>query len=304
MRERPWQAVIDIGSNSVLLLLARPQGDGDALGPLEVADDRCIITRLSEGVSQSGALKPAAIERTLDALRVYRALAADHGATIRAVATEGVRLARNPHDFLGPAAALLGAPVRILSGDEEARCSYLSVAMETPGGGPLRVVDIGGASTELVVGDGLEIADAVSHPIGSVKLSERFVDADPPTPAALEAMAAHIREVLAAQPLPPQRRLHGLAGTVTTAAALLLDLERYDRDRVDGSEHSRGAIARLRARLASLPAEARVGPVLPPGRADVIVAGLTILLGVMDHCGADTLVVRDRGHRYALIDRS
>src|SRR5690606_12623092 len=151
------------------------------------ADDRCIITRLGEGVGQSGVLRPEAIERTLAALRSYRALADARGAVIRAVTTEGVRLARNPTDFLGPAAALLGAPVRVLDGDEEARLSYLSVAMETPEGGRLRVVDIGGASTELVVGDGLTVASAASHAIGSVKLTERFVDADPPRPESIEA---------------------------------------------------------------------------------------------------------------------
>ncbi|MEZ4453217.1 MAG: hypothetical protein R3B09_27390 [Nannocystaceae bacterium] len=302
MRERPWQAVIDIGSNSVLLLLARPRDEGPAL---EVADDRCIITRLGEGVARSGVLKPEAIERTLAALRTFRELADERGAAIRAVTTEGVRLAGNQADFLGPAAAIVGGPVRVLSGDEEARFSYLSVAAETDGGGrPLRVVDIGGASTELVVGRGPTVIHAVSHPIGSVKLTERFVDHDPPTPASLEAMAAHVAEVLATQPLPPQPRLHGLAGTITTAAALLLDLPRYDRDQVDGTEHPRGAIEALRDRLAAIPTAERVGPLLPVGRADVFVSGLTILLGVMDHCGAETLVVRDRGHRYALIDRS
>ena len=295
---RDWQAVIDIGTNSVLLLLARP-GEGPAL---EVAEDRCVITRLGEGVAQRGSLAPAAIERTLAALRELRTEAEARGARITAVTTEGVRLASNPEDFLGPAAAALGAPVRVISGEEEARLSYLSVARETAEGGPLRVIDIGGASTELAIGEGLELRAAVSHRIGSVRLTERFVDADPPTPASIAAMAEAVRAALREQPLPPHPRLHGLAGTVTTAAALLLGLERYDRARVDGSVHARAAIVRLRDRLAALPIAARVSPILEAKRADVIVAGLTILIGAMEHCGAETLVVRDRGLRYALIE--
>lgn len=299
MTARPWQAVIDIGTNSVLLLLARP-GEGPGL---EVLEDRCIITRLGEGVAARGTLAPAAIERTLAALRELRAAAEVHGATITAVTTEGVRLAGNPEAFLDPASALLGAPVRVLSGEDEARLSYLSVAAETPEGGPLRVVDIGGASTELVVGEGPRVSQARSHQIGSVRLTERFVREDPPGPAAVEAIAEAVREALASQPLTPHPRLHGLAGTVTSAAALLLGLERYDRERVDGSVHARDSVAALRDRLAALPVAARVGPLLEAKRADVIVAGLTILVGVLDHCGADTLVVRDRGLRYALVER-
>jgi len=301
MSER-WQAVLDVGTNSALLLVARP-GPGAAL---EVAEDRCVITRLGEGVAQRGSLAPAAIERTLAALAELGALAASYGADVTAVTTEGVRLAGNPEAFLGPAGALLGAPVRVLSGEEEARLSYLSVAVESPAEAPLRVLDIGGASTELVVGVGVSISSACSHRIGSVRLTERFLGdaaADPWPRAAISAMAAAVRETLAAQPLPPSERVHGLAGTVTTAAALLLGLEEYDRERVDGSLHRVQDVIALRDRLAAVPLAARLSPVLPAKRADVIVAGLTILIGALEHCGASTLVVRDRGLRYALIER-
>lgn len=302
MSER-WQAVLDIGTNSVLLLVARP-GSGAAL---EVALDRCVITRLGEGVAGRGSLSPAAIERTLAALTELRASAASYGAALTAVTTEGVRLAGDPESFLAPAGALLGAPVRVLSGEEEARLSYLSVAVESPAEEPLRVLDIGGASTELVVGVGASISSAVSHRIGSVRLTERFLggvkEDEPPPASAIAAMAAAVRETLAAQPLPPSDRLHGLAGTVTTAAALLLGLEVYDRERVDGSLHRVEDVIALRDRLASIPFAARISPTLPAKRADVIVAGLTILIGALEHCGASTLVVRDRGLRYALIER-
>jgi len=298
MSTLPWQAVIDVGTNTSLLLLARRAADGS----LEVLEDRAIITRLGEGVAATGSLAQGAIERTLEALRGYRRAADEHGAAIRAVTTEGVRLADNPDDFLVPAAKILGVPMEVISGAEEARLSYLSVAHEYPEGGPLRVVDIGGASTELVVGDGEEVLSAVSHPIGAVRLTERFVAGDPPTAAEIEAIAAAVREVLSAQPLQPSPRLHGLAGTVTTTAALLLGLDAYDSVKVDGSEHSLATIERLRDRLARQTLEERVTPVLERRRADVVIAGLTILLEVLRHCGAETLVVRDRGLRYALVE--
>ncbi|HFE47600.1 MAG TPA: hypothetical protein ENJ18_19280 [Nannocystis exedens] len=300
MCTRPWQAVIDVGTNTSLLLLARRAPDG----ALEVAEDRATITRLGEGVAATGALSTVAIGRTLDALRAYRRAADKAGATIQAVTTEGVRLARNPDDFLLPASAILGVPVEVISGAKEAHLSYLSVAREIPGTGPLRVVDIGGASTELVIGEGLRVLSAVSHRIGSVRLTERFRCVglgDRPAAAEIAAMHDAAREALSAQPLPAQSHLHGLAGTVTTAAALLLGLDTYTSELVDNSEHSLSVIVELRDRLASQTLEERVGPVLERRRADVIVAGLTILLAVMEHCGAQVLVVRDRGLRYALI---
>ncbi len=292
------KAVIDIGSNSVLLLLAERAADGQ----LTIHEDRATVCRLSQGVSRTGHLADAAIERTLACLADYRARAEAAGARLEAVATEGLRMASDAERFLGPAAQVLGHPVRIISGDEEARLSYRSVALEE-GGGPLRVIDIGGASTELVVGEGLEVQDARSHAIGSVRLTERHVRAPTqPVPAdAIAAIDADARRALSAQPVAPHPVLHGLAGTVTTCAALLLELEVYNRDRVHGASFERAAVVALRDRMAALPMAGRVGPVLAEGRADVIVAGLTILLAALDHCGAHTLAVRDRGLRYALL---
>jgi exopolyphosphatase/guanosine-5'-triphosphate,3'-diphosphate pyrophosphatase len=293
------RAIIDIGSNSVLLLLARRLGDGS----LEIIRDESTVARVSEGAAARGTLSPEAIERTLAVLRRYRALADAQGVTrITAVATEGLRMASNAAQFLGPASALLGSEVRLISGDEEARLSYRSVALEHPDVDPLRVIDIGGASTELVVGRGLEVVQAVSHRLGSVRISEQLSDAHPPSPDALARMYVHAREVLASQPLTPEPELYGLAGTVTTTAGLLLGLERYDRERVDRSRFGVGEIARLRGRLATLSlAELQSIPTLGVGRADVIVGGVTILLAALEHCGAHTLVVRDRGLRYALV---
>lgn len=300
MSPGPWRAIIDIGTNSVLLLVARRLAEGR----IEVALDRSTITRLGQGVARTGVLAPEAVARTLAVLAAYRATAAEFGAAPLAVTTEGVRLASNRDDFLVPAAAALGAPVRLLRGDEEAELSYRSVAQESPDAGPLRVLDIGGGSTEIAVGEGVRLLSSMSHPIGAVRLTERFVTSDPPTPEAIAAIEA---EALATfqrgQPLTPAPLLHGLAGTVTTAAALLLELPAYDRERVDGSRFAAAQVRGLRDELArETSAERCRRPALDPGRADVVVTGLTILLAALRHCGAETLVVRDRGLRYALVD--
>jgi exopolyphosphatase/guanosine-5'-triphosphate,3'-diphosphate pyrophosphatase len=292
------RAIIDIGTNTVLLLLARRDSEGRVV----VHDDLVRMTRLGQGAAASGRLLPEAIERTLAALREYRALAEGLGAEIEAVATEGLRMAGNPEAFLEPAAEALGRTVRLISGDEEAELSFRSVAQEQAADGPLYVLDIGGGSTELVVGRGGVVIDRRSHPIGSVRLTERLVHSDPPTQAEIEAVAQAARAALDEQPVPPLPELHGLAGTVTTVAALLLELPAYDRTVVDGSRWSVEQVEALRDRLAAMTLAERLSlPQLPPGRADVIVAGVTILLETLRHCGARTLVVRDRGLRYALV---
>ena len=296
------RAVVDIGSNSILLLVAERSPEG----ALTIVRDEATVARISEGAAARGTLAREAIERGLAVLRRYVETARGDGieaGTIEAVATEGLRMASNAQDFLEPAARILGGPVRLISGDEEARLSYRSVALEHPEEDPLRVLDIGGGSTELVVGHGLEVESAVSHPIGSVRLSERCGDGHPPSQAALAAMAQAARESFTSrQPLEPHRELYGLAGTVTTAAGVMLGLERYDRERVDRARFERAQIVELRDRLASQTLEQlRANPLIGEGRADVIVAGVTILATALEHCGAEILVVRDRGLRYALV---
>jgi len=291
------RAVIDIGTNTVLLLL----GDRRPDGSVRIVEDRARITRLGQGVASSGRLLPEAISRTLGALEEYRDVALAQRAEIVAVATEGLRMAGDPQPFLVPAQRILGAPIRMITGDEEAELSYRSVAREHPEG-PLRVLDIGGASTELVLGDGEHIVERRSHPIGSVRLTERFVHGDPPDASEVEAIEHAARLAFSSQPVPPHPELHGLAGTVTSAGALLLGLDAYDRERVDGSRFDIAAIVALRDRLAAAPLAERVAmPILGTGRGDVIVAGMTILVAALRHCGAEHLVVRDRGLRFALL---
>ncbi len=284
------RAVIDIGTNSVLLLVGRRVGSR-----VEIVRDEARITRLGEGVGRSGVLAPEAIERTVRVLEDYRELARADGAELVAVATEGLRQASNQDAFLEPAARALGQPVTLVSGDEEARLSWLSVAQEEPELETLRVLDIGGGSTELVVGRGETIESRRSHKVGSVRMTERFGEN-------VRAIEAAVREAFAEQPVAPAPVLHGLAGTVTTAAALMLGLEAYDRDRVDGTRWSVERIVTLREEIAAETVQQRTRrPCLPIGRADVIVAGLTILVEALRHCGASTLVCRDRGLRFALL---
>lgn len=291
------RGVLDIGSNSVLLLVAAINEQGR----LRVVRDVSRVTRLSEGAAASGKLKSAAIDRTLAALHELRGLANQLGVNPLAVATAGVRMAKNQDDFLLPAAEVLGAPVRLLSGDQEAQLSFASVAVDQSETTPIRVIDIGGGSTELVVGCGNKILSAHSHEIGAVRLTERFVHSDPVDPDALEAMERAIAESFSKQKLEPSPVLYGLAGTVTSAAALILGLQEYDREKVDGTQITLGELLRLRDELAAMTqAQRRALPVLGKGRADVVVAGVTVLCSAMRHCGAQMLAVKDRGLRYAL----
>ncbi len=292
------RAVVDIGSNTVLMLV----GERDAAGQVHVRGDFARITRLGQGAAARGSLAPEAVERTLAVLREYGELARTFAAEIVAVATEGLRMAGDPEAFLVPARAALGADIRLISGDEEAELSYLSVARECPADAPLRVLDIGGGSTELIVGEGQRILDRRSHRIGSVRLTEHVVRNDPPTADELSELRRLASEAFATQPVVPYRVLHGLAGTVTSAGALHLGLSRYDRETVDGVCMPHEKVAELRDLLAAQTvAQRSASPILGPGRGDVIVAGMAILLAAMEHCGAETLVVRDRGLRFALI---
>jgi len=292
------RAVVDIGTNTVLMLVGRRTTDGH----VHVVADHARITRLGQAVASTHRLHPDAVARTLAVLEEYRGIAERSGAEIVAVATEGVRLAEDAEAFLERGAAALGAEIRRISGDEEAELSYLSIAREIPGDGHLRVLDIGGGSTELVVGDGLRITDRRSHAIGSVRLFERFQKSDPPTRDEIAAIEAAARQAFHQQPLPPHPVLHGLAGTVTSAGALLRGLTTYDRELVDGQTCPTARIVALRDLLGRETLERRVArPILGKGRGDVIVAGLTILVAALHHCGADALVVRDRGLRWALL---
>ncbi len=292
------RAVVDIGSNSLLLLVGTRGSDG----VIEITEDRATVTRLSRGADVRKTLNSDAVAASLAVLRDYRQSIDAYGATLAAVvATEGVRMAEDAGEFLRRVEAVMGAPVRVLSGEEEAELSFRSVSAESPSQ-PMHVIDVGGASTEVAYGEGSEIQRRYSLRIGAVRLTERVIEGDPPTSRELDLLRVAVSEELKVVKLPSSDVLVGLAGTVTTAAALLLDLDSYDREAVDGTSFSLDQVVALAEQLAGETLAVRQRrPCLPEGRADVIVAGLYIVIGAMNAIGARRLLCRDRGHRFALL---
>ncbi|MBK8482527.1 MAG: Ppx/GppA family phosphatase [Proteobacteria bacterium] len=304
-------ATIDIGTNSVLLLVAEVSADGE----LHVLEQQCRITRLGQGVDRERRLLPAAIERTLAALSSYRDRLVHWGTGRRAaVGTSALRDAANGPDFLERATTLLGCPVEVVSGLREAELVVRGVA---PSAAPLApgtiVFDVGGGSTELItVGQRGALLQPISLDLGSVRLSERHLAHDPPLAAELEALRQDVRQHLAARVGPqvkplasplaqPPRSLIGVAGTLTTLAAVELGLPSYDGGRVDGARLTQLQIQRLGRRLAALPLVERCQlPGLPAQRADVIVAGALLVDEIMQQLGASELEVSDRGVRWGL----
>jgi exopolyphosphatase / guanosine-5'-triphosphate,3'-diphosphate pyrophosphatase len=275
-------AAVDLGTNTTRLLVADVED-----GRIDEVHRETRITRLGEGVDKRGRLLPLPIARVRNALSDYRRTLERLGAErTLVVATSAVRDAENGEAFLGEVEWSYGFVTRLVSGEEEAALTRRGVG---PKPGTL-VVDIGGGSTELIVDDFHTSLD-----IGSVRYTERFVHSDPPTAAERDECAGAAREVLAQREHVAAGRAIGVAGTVTTLAALDLGLDRYDRERVHGHRLSRtGARAQLE-RLAALPlSERREVPALEPERAPVIVAGAVILVAILDQFGFEEIEVSER----------
>ncbi len=291
MTESPV-AAIDCGTNSTRVLVAAP--DGTAL------DRRMRITRLGQGVDAAGVLAPEAVERTLDVLRGYREVLDAHGVTtVRMTATSAARDAANRDEFFAPAAAIIGSPPELLSGEDEARLSFCGAVHELgPEGGPFLVVDIGGGSTEFSVGTS-EPEGAISIDIGCVRITEKFLHGDPPTAVELSQALSVVRDYLddVARDIPAARearQLVGLAGTVTTVAAVEQGLAQYDRDRIHHFVLARAAAEDVFRTLATEKRADRAhNPGLEAGRADVIVGGTAILVAIMRYFEHDTCLVSE-----------
>jgi exopolyphosphatase / guanosine-5'-triphosphate,3'-diphosphate pyrophosphatase len=295
-------ATIDVGTNTTLLLVARVEGAGEVV----VLDERAEITRLGRGIGAGGTMGAEGIARTLEVLRGYAELARKHGARISAIGTEGLRRAPNAGEFLEPAGEILGVAVEVIDGDREAALTFRAAAASFPDvarAGQLVVIDIGGGSTEIIVADRGAVRFHTSLPLGSVRLTEKHVRHDPPTAGELEAIEREIDAALAAVPWPAgAATVIGVAGTVTSLAAMALGLAAYDPARVHGFNLSRealeGEIARLRA---STQAEREQIIGLDPRRADVILAGALILRRIASASGAGGIRVSDRGIRWGLL---
>jgi exopolyphosphatase / guanosine-5'-triphosphate,3'-diphosphate pyrophosphatase len=286
-------AAIDCGTNSLRLLVADVN---PAAGTLTDVDRRMEIVRLGQGVDATGRLAPAALARTLRALRSYAEIVAAAGATaVRMVATSATRDAANAADFVAGVRAVLGVGPEVLSGDEEARLSFTGATTELaaaaePVSPPYLVADIGGGSTEFVLGDPPVVSGAVSVDIGCVRMTERHLRGDPPTPAEVAAARADIGaalDVVAAKiAVADARTLVGLAGSVTTVAGLALGLDAYDAGRIHHARIGAGQVQEQTARLLAMPQaeRARLG-VMHPGRVDVIGGGALVLEAIMTRFG-------------------
>jgi exopolyphosphatase/guanosine-5'-triphosphate,3'-diphosphate pyrophosphatase len=277
-------AAVDIGTNSTRLLIA----DGDRERARE-----SIVTRLGEGVDRSGRLGDAPQRRVLDVLTRFREQIGD--ARAAAVMTSAVRDADNGAEFAQRVRAALGFEARTLSGDEEAELTFAGATAHRSGDAALLVIDIGGGSTELVVGRASDVTAHASTQIGVVRHSERHLHSDPPTPAELDALRRDARAELHAARVEPVETAIAVAGTPTQCAAIDLGLERHDPQRIEGHVLTRATLERLLERLAALPLEERRRTRgLDPARASVIVAGVTILLEVLDHFDLDRVEASER----------
>lgn len=296
-------AAIDVGTNTVLLLVAERGPDGS----FRAVDERMELTRLGRGVDRDKLLAAAAIDDTVRAIGEFAAAARAAGAAELVItATSAARDARNGSEFFERASRAAGVPVEVIPGELEAQLAYESARRDFgEDGAPLAVLDIGGGSTELTYGSGTSVSWQRSFDVGAVRLTERWLATDPPAPSELEALRRDLAAVLADAPQPPPgSRLVGIAGTVTTLCALGLGLSSYDGSLVHGRRMTAGQVRALASRLAALPlAERRDLPGLPPKRADVIVAGAEILAGLMETLDFDEVTVSDRGVRWGLIYR-
>jgi exopolyphosphatase/guanosine-5'-triphosphate,3'-diphosphate pyrophosphatase len=296
------RGAVDIGSNSVLLLIARPTPGGD----FEVLHEECRITRLGRGVDAAGKLDPDAIARTLEGLRAIAGQLDRHGVSVRgAVGTSALRDAADAARFLEPAEALLGCTIEVIDGHREAELVLVGVRT-APRELPVRAVifDVGGGSTELIASHAGELAGQRSLDLGAVRLTERFLRHDPPLAEELERGRRHVAEQLAAlePPLNRAEGLIGIAGTVTTLCAVEQQLEVYDRERIDGARLTRAQIEAQVERYASLTlAQREQIPGLEAGRADIITGGALVVLGILERYGIDAIEVSDRGVRWGLL---
>lgn len=293
-------AAIDIGTNSLLLLVA----ERDASGRFTAVEEALEMVRLGEGVDQSGRIGERAMREAVDAARNFADRARSLGAEeIAMVATSAARDAKNGEELLAGLRRATGVEAEILSGQEEAELSYRSVAMDF-GEGPLWALDIGGGSTELILGERGKVRLSRSFDLGAVRLTERYISADPPSAEELGCIEKEATKAFAQLGVPePGATLVGIAGTVTTLAAIHLGLDAYDGSLVHGQRMGLDEVRRLEARLAAIPLAERLRiPGLPAKRADVIVAGALILRVAMERLGFSEVVVSDRGVRWGLLN--
>jgi exopolyphosphatase / guanosine-5'-triphosphate,3'-diphosphate pyrophosphatase len=290
-------AVIDVGTNSARLLVADV-----AAGRVSPVERRSQVTRLGRGVDLSGRLSAEAVEDACEAIGEYVATCRELGAeAVDAIATSAVRDAENGSAFVAELRERFALSARVLDGEEEARLTYLGATSERAPSEPTLVVDIGGGSTELIVGTGTEISFHTSLQAGVVRHSERHIASDPPTVIELEALAGDVRGLIESAVGGGVEATAGIAvaGTPTSLAAVEMRLEPYDPARVHGYVLSLPSIQRMLSQLASTPLSRRVEiPGLHPDRAPTVVAGVVILVETMRAFGLDRIEVSEHDILY------
>jgi len=310
----PVLAALDLGTNNCRLLIARPDADTESF---TIVDSFSRIVRLGEGVAKSGLLNERAMERTVSALRVCARLMSRHQVTaVRCVATEACRRAANGAEFLGRVKKSSGIALDVLGPEDEVALALLGcLPLIDPAADQALLVDIGGGSTELAWLD-LDATDperslrcTASLPIGVVSLTEMF--SPEPDEATFDAMVRHVQTLLAPIEAKHQFRslidgkqlqMLGTSGTVTTLAAVLLDLPRYDRREIDGLVVDPDSIQAVAESLRCMTNASRAAhPCIGHGRADLVVAGCAILGAILRYWPADTLSVADRGLREGIL---
>ena len=287
-------AAVDIGTNSCRLLVADVDGS-----QLTTVDRRTKITRLGQGVNETRRLDPEAIARTIAVIREYAHAITEHGATrVRAAATSASRDAANRNDFFGPVEELLGVRPELLSGDDEARLEFSGATAGLTEPEPYLVVDVGGGSTEFIVGAG-EPEGLISVDVGCVRLTEQVLRSDPPTPEELSVAVGIVRDHLADVDRAlggagQAKTLIGTAGTVWTMGAIELGVDASESARIHHSRLSRAAAEDIFRTLATEPiSRRRFNPGLEPGRVDVIVGGVIVVVSVMRHWAYEELLVSE-----------
>jgi exopolyphosphatase/guanosine-5'-triphosphate,3'-diphosphate pyrophosphatase len=287
-------ASIDCGTNSIRLLIA----DVDRDGLRDVVREMRIV-RLGQGVDRTGRLAPEALERTRVALADYAAAIRDHGAErVRMVATSATRDAVNRDEFTGVVRAELGVDPEVITGREEAELSFAGAASALHEvNGPLLVADIGGGSTELVRGGDGHLRSH-SMDVGCVRMTERHLHDDPPTAAQVDATVADVRKAIEAArsdvPLDEGATFVGVAGTVTTIAAIARGLDRYDPQLIHRSVITAAQVAEVTDRLLRMThAERAALPVMHPGRVDVIGGGAIVLRTLVEETGAESVIASE-----------
>jgi exopolyphosphatase / guanosine-5'-triphosphate,3'-diphosphate pyrophosphatase len=288
-------AVVDIGTNSTRLLIADVEG-----ADVAEVERRTTVTNLGRGVEHTNTLCSDAIDDVCEAVADYKACYEEMGAErVLAIATSAVRDAVNGDAFIAELRERFGLDTQLLTGEEEAHLTYLGATAQRSGTETTLVFDIGGGSTELIVGQGSEVGFHTSLQAGTIRQSERHLASDPPDPHELEELADDVRslieEAIAAGPEARSIRAIAVAGTPTSLAAIDQELEPYDADRIHGYRLGMRPIQRMLSRLASLPLAERLRiPGLQPGRAPTIVAGAVILVQVMRAFGLDEIEVSER----------